>query len=87
MDRIDSISGKKKEYSKSNTHFPFDFVVCFCSGSDTVARAKVNARDSTQALFLAIRALYRKGSRYNITRARIGGKYPAGKKQVKTGIG
>ena len=87
MEKIDTISEIKKEYSKNNTHFPFDFVVCFCSGSDTVARTKVNARDSIQALFLSIRALCRKGSRYNITRVRIGGKYPAGKKQIETGIG
>lgn len=90
IDRIKQKQDKKeqiKEYSKNNTHYPFDFIVCFCSGSDTVARAKVNARDSTQALFLAIRALFRKGSRYNLTRVRIAGKYPSGKKLVKKQIG
>ena len=74
----------KKDYSTNSTHYPFDFVVCFCSGADTVARAKVNARDTTQALFLAIRALWRKGSSYNLTRVRIAGKYPSKKKLIKT---
>ena len=76
----------KKTYSTNTTHYPFDFIVCFCSGADTVARAKVNARDTTQALFLSIRALFRKGSNYNLTRVRIAGKYPSGKKLVKTSI-
>ena len=81
-----SQSERKKEYSQNKTHYKNNFLVCFCSGSDTVARATVNARDTTQALFLAIRALFRKGCRYNLTRVRIGAIYENKKSTIEKRI-
>ena len=93
MEKIDSKKQNTKEkencpeYSNNKTHYSKNFLVCFCSGSATVARATVNARDTTQALFFAIRALWRRGCRYNLTRVRIGAVYENKKRVVEKRIG
>jgi len=83
--------GKRKAETMGNnkqSHHPQNFLVVLSDNKSARIRALVNASSGFDALRLAvIRARRSFGDRYNISRARIAGVFPAGKKRIGKRIG
>lgn len=81
------MNAKYKDGKGKQSHHKNNFLVLFSLGDSTRKKAVVNARDELHALRLAIVRLCRYYPEERITRARIGGIYPAGTKRIEKRIG
>lgn len=70
-----------------NSHHSQNYLVVLSTKKENSIKALVNARESKQALYLAIKKAYKNNIDYDISRARVACVYEAGKKRIGKRIG